>query len=101
MKLDADLLRLGRERIDQRTVLDHMGERLARFDLAAEAEKHGAHRIAELGVGDGHIEDRLRIRGDRIPHADCLEQPPCRRRDSRSAQVSGMSIAQGGIHDRH
>ena len=51
---------LARSAVEQRAVLDHVGERLARRDLAGEGQKHRPHRVVELGVGDDHVEDRLR-----------------------------------------
>ena len=79
------------QRVDQRPVLDHVRERLARRHLAAEGEEDRPHRVAEPAVGDHHVEDRLRLAGDRVPDADRLEHPPRRRRDGRGARVVGMA----------
>ena len=57
------------------------------FDLAREGEEHRPHRVLQLGVGDDHVEDRLRVGGDRVPHAERLEHAPRRGRDRRGAQV--------------
>ena len=68
-------------------VLDHVRERLALLHLAAEGEEGRPHRVVELGVGHHHVEDRLRLRRDRVPDLDRLEQPPRRGRDRRGARV--------------
>ena len=60
-QIDAKLFRLRDQRIDQMPVLDHVRERLARLDLAAEGEERRPHRVVELVVGDHHVEDRLRV----------------------------------------
>ena len=59
-------------------------------------------RIAscKLGIGDHHVEDRLRAVRDLVPDADGLEQPPRRRRDRRGARVARMALAQRRIGDR-
>ena len=74
-QIDAQFLRLRHQRIDQMPVLDHVRERLARLDLAAERQESRPHRVVELGVGHHHVEDRLR--GGRRPRP--------RRRSSRTA----------------
>ena len=84
-------LRALDQRIDQRRVLDHMRERLARRDLAAERQIGRPHRVLQLGVGDDHVEDRLRAVGDLVPDAERFEQPARRRRDRRSARVAGVA----------
>ena len=48
-------------------------------DLAAEGEERRPHRILQPAVGDHHVEDRLRLAGDGLPHTDSLKQPPRRR----------------------
>ncbi len=64
------------ERIDQMPVLDHVRERLARLDLAAEASrKVGRTASSSFESGHHHVEDRLRRR----------RRPPARRRWSRTA----------------
>ena len=54
------------------------------------------HRVLQLGVGDDHIEDRLRLAGDLVPDADGLEQPPRRRGNRRRACVAGMRLPSAG-----
>ena len=81
-------------------VLDHVGERLARLDLAGEGEKDRPHRVVEPAVGDDHVEDRLRLVGDGVPDAERLEQPPRRRDDGRGALVVGVAAPSAGIGDR-
>ena len=66
--------RLGGQRRDKAAVLDHVSERFARLDLAGEGQKGRPHRVVEPAVGDHHVEDRLGLRGDRLPHAERLEQ---------------------------
>ena len=99
-QLDAEIARFRGQRSDQKTVLDHMGERLARLDLAGEGEKHRPHRVVEPAVGDHHVEDRLRLSADGIPNAERLEQPPCGRDNGRSAFVVGVAFAQRRIGHR-
>ena len=97
---DAFGLRFLGQRGDEKTVLDHMGERLARLDLAGEGEKHRPHGVVEPAVGDHHVEDRLRLPADGIPDAERLEQPPRRSDDGRSAFVVGVADAERRIGDR-
>ena len=99
-KLDAVRLRPLDQRIDQRRILDHVRERLARRDLAAERQIGRPHRVLQLGIGDDHVEDRLRAVGDLVPDADGLEQPPRRRRDRRGARVARVALAERRIGDR-
>ena len=66
--------RLGGKRVGQRRVLDHVGERFARLDLAVEGEKRRPHHVVEAAVGHHHVEDRLRLR----------RRPPPTRRWSRT-----------------
>ena len=97
---DAFGLRFLGQRSDEKTVLDHMGERLARLDLAGEGEKHRPHGVVEPAVGDHHVEDRLRLSADGIPDAERLEQPPRRGDDGRSAFVVGVAYAERRIGHR-
>ena len=98
----AGLARLGDQRRDQRPVLDHVGERLARLDLAREGEEHRLDRIAEAAVGHHHVDDRLRRAGHRVPDADGLEQAAGAGRDRRGARILGGRPAERrvGHHDR-
>jgi len=63
------------QRIDQMTVLDHVRERLARLDIAGEGQEHRTGRVLQLGIGDDHVENRLRRSCDLIPDAERIEQP--------------------------
>ncbi len=90
-KLYAELARLGFQRVDEMAVLDHVGERLARLDLAGEGEKHRPHRVVEPAVSDDHVEDRLCLLFNALPNAQCLEQPARRRDDGRGAFVVGVA----------
>ena len=69
-QIDAAALSPSRQRVDQIAVLDHVGERLARFDFAGEGQKYRPHRIVEPAVGHHHVEDRLGLAGDAVPDAD-------------------------------
>ena len=86
-QFDAGFLRLHDKRGEQRRVLDHMRERLARLDIAIEGEKDGPHHVVEAAVGDVHAEDRLRQVGNRIPHSKGLKQPTRRGDDCRCAHI--------------
>src|SRR5262249_58839588 len=71
-KRDTFVLRLRRQRREQRAILHHVGERLARFHIAIEAEKDRPHGVSETAVGHHHIKNGLRL--DVLPNADGLEQ---------------------------
>ena len=73
-----------------------MGERLARLHVAVEGEKRRAHGVLQIAVGHHHVEDRLRR--DRFPHADGLEQP-ARRRHNRGCTGIARGSAEPGIGD--
>ena len=97
--VDAFVLRLLDQRVEQRAVLDHVRERLARLDVAVEGEEGRPHRVLQAAVGDDHVEDRLRVVGDLVPDADGLEQPPRRRHDGGRARIGGRT-AERRIGDR-
>ncbi len=101
VQVDAERLRLFHQRVHEVPVLDHVRERLALFDIAAEGKKCGPHGVIELRIRDDHVEDRLRIRRDRIPDLDRFEQAPRRGGDGRSARVFRLGMRQRGIDDRH
>ena len=86
-QLDPLRARLCGERRIERRVLDHVRERLALFDLAREGEEHRPQRVFELRIRHHHVEDRLRVGRDRIPHTQRLEHAPSRGRDRRGAQI--------------
>ena len=90
---------LARELADEAGVLDHVGERLARLDVALEAQEHRPYRVLDAAVGDDHVADLLRPRRDRVPHAERLEHAPRRRRDRRGARI--VAAPELGIGDRH
>ena len=91
--------RLGGELADEAGVLDHVGEGLARLDVALEAQEHRPYRVLDAAVGDDHVADLLRPRRDRVPHAERLEHAPRRRRDRRGARI--VAAPELGIGDRH
>ena len=97
LQRDANRPRFRRQGVDQQPVLDHVGERLARFDLAREGQEGRPHRVAKLAVGDDHVEDRLGVRRDGLPDTDGLEQTPRRRDDRRGALVFAAASAQRRI----
>ena len=69
----------------------------------AKVRKAGRTASCELGVGHHHVEDRLRSVRDRIPDAECLEQPPRGGGDRRGARVAWRPHAaqrRVGHHDR-
>ena len=100
-QIDAELFCLGDQRIDQMPVLHHVGEGLALFHLAAESEERRPHRVVEFAIGHHHVEDRLRLVGNRVPHPDRLEQPARRRRDGRGARVLRWRGGERRVDDRH
>ena len=95
-------LRLADQRIDQRPVLDHVRERLARLDLAAEASGRSAAprrcslesvtTMSRIGCASPATASQTPMR---------LEQPPRRRRDRRGARVVRLRLAERRIGDRH
>ena len=89
------------QRVDQMAVLDHVRERLARFDVAGKGQKYRPHRVVEPAVGHHHVEDRLRGPGDAPPDADRLEQPARRRDNGGGAFVLGVARAERRIGNRH
>ena len=98
-KVNAGLSRFRFQRGDQESVLDHVSERLAFLDFAAEGEKHRPHRVVEPAVGHHHVEDRLRLVGDGLPNAERREQPPRGCNDRGCALVVGMAFAEHRIGD--
>jgi hypothetical protein len=78
-----------------------MREGLAIGDLAAEGEEGRPHRIFQPAIRDDHVEDRLRVVGDVLPHSDGLKQPPRRRGNGGGARVVRPSARKGGVGNRH
>ena len=60
-EIDAFSLGARNQRIDQMPVFDHMRERLAGLDIAGKGQEHRPGGIVQLGIGDDHVEDRLRL----------------------------------------
>jgi hypothetical protein len=98
---DAGLLRLRFERCDEPAVFDHVGERFARLDLAGEGQKGRPHGVIEPAVGDDHVEDRLRLAGDRLPDAERVKQSARRRDNRRGTFVARMARPERRVGDRH
>ena len=87
-KIDALGLGALDQRIDQMPILDHVRERFARLDIACESQEHRTGRIFQSGIGDDHVEDRLRAGSDLIPHPDGIEQPPAGGDDGGRARIA-------------
>ena len=87
---EIDALGLGAldQRIDQMTILDHVRERFARLDIAGEGQEHRTGRVFQSGIGDDHVEDRLRLGRDLIPHPDGIEQPAAGGDDGGRARIA-------------
>ena len=97
---DADLARLLFQGIEQKAVLDHMGERLARLDVAREGEENRTHGVVDAAVGHDHVEDRLCLVGDALPNAERLKQPARRGDNGGGAFVAGVAFAERRVGDR-
>ena len=78
-------------------ILDHMRERLARFDIAREGQEDRTGRVFQLRVGDDHVEDRLRPGRDLIPHPDGIEQAAAGRDDGGRARIAAWPCRQRRI----
>ena len=81
-------------------VFDHVRERFARLDMAGEGQEHRTGRVFQFGIGDDHVEDRLRAGGDLIPHPDGIEQPAAGGDDGGRARIAARPQRQRRIgHD--
>ena len=99
-QVDALVLGARGQRIDQMAVLDHMRERLARLDVAGKGEEHRTGGVFQTGIGDDHVEDRLRSRRDLVPDAERLEQPAAGGDDGGGARIAARPHRQRRIgHD--
>ena len=81
------------------TVFDHMRKGLARLDLAGKGQKYRTGRIVERGIGDDHVEDRLRRRRHLVPDAERLEQAAAGGDDGGRARIAARPLAQRRIGD--
>ena len=96
---EVDALGLGAldQRIDQMAILDHVRERLARLDIAGKGQEHRPGGVLQLGIGDDHVDDRLRPVGDLIPDPDARRTAGGRRRRSRwRADRGSVAAASAG-----
>ncbi|MCY1303118.1 hypothetical protein D9M70_528120 [compost metagenome] len=84
---DAKVLARSAQRTDHCRVRHHMGEGPAIAAVAIEGQKHRAHRIGRLRIGNHHAADRLRLRHDLIPDAKHVEHAFGSRRNRRGALV--------------
>ena len=73
-----------------------MGERLARLDLAGESQEHRTGGVFQPGIGDDHVEDRLRPGGDLLPYPEGIEQPATGRDDGGGARIAAGRVASAG-----
>src|SRR5258708_918564 len=98
---EIDTLGLGAldQRIDQMPVFDHMRERFAGLDIARESQEHRTGGVLQSGIGDDHVEDRLRLGGDVVPHPDGIEQPAAGRDDRGRARIAARAACQRRIGD--
>ena len=78
---------------------DHVGEGLARRDLAVEGEEHRPHRIGGARIGDDHLGDRLRLRRDLVPAAELVEHAAGGGGDRRGAAVLLPDAGRRGVDD--
>jgi hypothetical protein len=62
-------------------------ERLTLLHVAREGKEDRSQRVVQAAVGHHHVEDRLRLVGHALPHADGLEQPPRGGDDRRRAWI--------------
>ncbi len=98
---EIDALGLGphHQRVDQAAVLDHMRKRLARRDIAGKVQKNRTGGVFQLGIGDDHVEDRLRLAPDVVPGADGLEQAAAGGHDRGRARVAARTGRERGVGD--
>ncbi len=79
------------------TIFDHMRERLARLDIPRKGQEHRAGGIFQPGIGHDHVEDRLGLAGDLIPHPDGIEQPAAGGDDGGGARIAAWPQPQRRI----
>jgi hypothetical protein len=77
----------------------HVGEGFARRDLAREGEEDRPDDIERPAVGHHHVEDRLRLRHDLVPHADRLEHAARSGREGGGAALVGGRGCDGRVGD--
>ncbi len=100
-QLHALLFGARHQRIDQMTVFDHVGERLARLDVAAKGQEYRTDGVVEPGIGDDHVEHGLRGGRHVLPDAEHIEQPTAGGDDSRGARVAARPGRQRRIGHDH
>src|SRR5579863_609011 len=98
-KIDALGLGALDQRIDQMTVLDHMREWLTRLDIACKCQENRPGSVFELGVGNDHIQNRLRSICNLFPDANGIEQPPAGGDDGGSTRIAARPQPKRRIGD--
>ena len=91
--------RARRQRIDQMAVLDHVRERFARLDIAGKGQKRRTGGVLQFGVGDDHVENRLRSVRDLVPDPERLEQPAAGGDDGGGARIAARTRRKRRIGD--
>ena len=76
-----------------------MRERLAGLDIAGKRQEHRTGGVFQPGIGDDHVDYRLRLGCDLIPDAERLEQPPAGRHDGGRARIAARPRRQRRIGD--
>ena len=101
-QVDAFSFRSRHQCIDQMTVLDHVREGFAGFDLAGECQKRRAGGVFELRIRDHHVEDRLRGLRNLVPDTERLEQAAAGCDDRGRARIAARPVSKCriGNHDR-
>jgi hypothetical protein len=75
-----------------------MCAKVARPDIPAKVRNTGRVR-SQLGIGDDHVENRLRAGCDLIPHSDGIEQSAAGRDDRGRARIAAGPRRQRRIGD--
>ncbi|MGY4499647.1 hypothetical protein ACVWYH_003578 [Bradyrhizobium sp. GM24.11] len=68
-------------------------------DIAGEIQKRRTRGVLELGIGDDHVEDRLRLSLDVVPGAERLEEAAAGCDDRGRAGIAARPNAKCGIGD--
>ncbi len=74
-------------------IFHHVRKRFAGLDIAGERQEHWTGRVSQPGIGDDHVENGLRLRGDLIPDFERLEQPAAGGDDRGRARIAARPRA--------